>query len=125
MNGVDGVHKVGTAISELLENAVKYSNKSIIHMTIMNDEKNGHIAVSIFNYADENNAQKLVRMIDEMNSRDSLEYYIGRMRESILNKKKSAGLGLARIYHETNAIISASYNKSEKMVQVKAIISVI
>jgi hypothetical protein len=81
--------------------------------------------VNVFNHTDDTNAKRLVSMLDEMNSSDSLDYYVHRMRESIIDKNKSSRLGLARVYHETNAIISASYDKTDKMVQVKAIISVI
>jgi hypothetical protein len=124
-NGVDGIFKVGTAASELLENAVKYSDERGVRTTVVNDDVTGHVVLTVSNYSDDKNAKKLISMLDEMNSSDSLDYYVKRMRASVADKTQTSGLGLARLYHETNAILSASYDKALRLVQVKAIISVV
>ncbi len=124
-NGLEGVYKVGTAASELLENAVRYSGGSDVRATIVNDDATGHVILTVCNRSDRTNASRLLAMVDEMNSSDSLEYYLKRMRESVSDKDSSPGLGLARLYHETNAIISAFYEEADRMVRVKAIICIV
>jgi hypothetical protein len=44
------------------------------------------------------------------------------MKESIKNKEESAGLGLARVYHETEANLSVRYFRFKKLVEVTATI---
>ena len=120
MSDMGDIHKVGTAASELLENATKYSKKKGIRTIIKKLEEDDEIELIVYNYSDEQNAVRLKKRVDEMNKVDSLQYYLYRMKESIKNKNESAGLGLARVYHEASAKVSASYDKEAEVVQVKA-----
>ncbi|MBN2444763.1 MAG: hypothetical protein JXJ04_25630 [Spirochaetales bacterium] len=115
----EDVHKVGTASSELLENAVHYSNLNGVRMSVQNEIDESRVYLVIFNYTDDAHAKILLKRIKEMNKQNSLEYYLYRMRESIKNKGSSPGLGLARIYHEAGAKISATYRKIKKIVEVR------
>ncbi|MBN2532768.1 MAG: hypothetical protein JXB88_07755 [Spirochaetales bacterium] len=114
------IHKVGTAASELLENAVRYNHQNGIRMSVQNEVDESMVYLIIINYSDEMHAKRLLKRIKEMNKNDSLEYYLFRMRESIRNKGDSPGLGLARVFHESKAKITAEYNKEQKIVEVRA-----
>jgi len=120
MSDMGDIHKVGTAASELLENATKYSKKKGIRTIIRKLEELDEIELTVYNYTDEANAEKLRKRVEEMNKVDSLQYYLYRMKESIKNKNESAGLGLARVFHEASARVSTSYNKEDEIVEVRA-----
>ena len=123
MEGSDEVHKIGITVSELLENAVKYSSKDGVRIIIQKKKKNGTVRIRVFNYANEQHVNNLKIRIKEMRSMDSLDFYLYRMRESVKDKKASPGLGLARVYHEAEADITARYYENEKVVEVKAAIN--
>lgn len=124
MANKDNIHKVGTAASELLENATKYSSRDGIRMIVKKSETDGVISLSVFNYADKNQAEKLMKRVAEMNSTDAFEYYIFRMKESIKNKKENAGLGLSRIYYEGDATISVKFFDADSIIEVNALFEI-
>ncbi|MBN2444736.1 MAG: hypothetical protein JXJ04_25495 [Spirochaetales bacterium] len=123
MNNCEDTHKIGIAVSELLENAVKYSGKEIIRIKLNKAEKGNTITLHVINKTNKKHARRLIARIKELNSIDSLTYYIQRMKESIKNKEESAGLGLARVYHETEAKLSVRYFRLKKLVEVTATIT--
>jgi hypothetical protein len=125
LDGMPGIHMVGTAVSELLENAVKYSMKGDIRATMTNPDGNGRIVIDVCNRADAPHAKELIAIVAAMRESNPLDYYLRRMRESIVDKSRSAGLGLARIYHETRADMTASYGRMDGVVCVNAVISVV
>lgn len=114
------IHKVGTAASELLENAVRYNNNNGIRMSVQNETDESKVYLIIINFTDEIHAKRLLKRVREMNRNDSLKYYLYRMKESIRNKGASPGLGLARVYHESKARITVNYKKDKKIVEVRA-----
>ena len=114
----ENIHKVGMASSELLENAIRYSNKDCVRITVQKEVDESSVYISILNFAEDMHAKRLLKRVKEMNKYDSLKYYLYRMRESIKNKGHSPGLGLARIYHEAGAEIKANYRKMKKIVEV-------
>jgi len=120
MSDMGDIHKIGTAASELLENATKYSTKKGIRTVIKKLEDKDEIELIVYNYSDKIHADQLIVRVEEMNKTDSLQYYLYRMKESIKNKNESPGLGLARVYHEANAKLSASYLGDLELVEVKA-----
>ncbi|MBN2532767.1 MAG: hypothetical protein JXB88_07750 [Spirochaetales bacterium] len=117
----ENIHKVGTAASELLENANKFSIENGIRMIVKKSKVDKIVLLSVFNKTTKENAEKLMKRIEEMDKWDSLDYYIYRMKESVKNKKESSQLGLARINHEGQAQISAFFDKEEGVIEVKAI----
>jgi len=119
----DETHKVGTAVSELLENAVKYAVKDGIRIMLDKKANGNTIQLKVLNYANKKHAKRLIARIKEINISDSLTFYLERMRESVKNKEESAGLGLARVYHETEAKLSARYFGFKRLVEVTAIIT--
>jgi hypothetical protein len=123
MDECEETYKVGTAVSELLENAVKYSHKPGIRIILNKKRKDNTINLKVYNFAERKHAKRLIGRIKEINERDSLSFYLERMRESVKNKEESAGLGLARVYHETEAIMSVRYFRLKKLVEVSATIT--
>jgi hypothetical protein len=123
METCEETHKVGTAVSELLENAVKYSMKPGIRIKLDKKEKDNTVKLSVYNFAERKHARRLLSRVKELNASDSLTFYLERMRESVKNKEESAGLGLARVYHETEAKISVRYFRLKKLVEVSATIT--
>jgi len=120
------ISKVIMSTSELLENAIKNSPKSAlkngVRLIIKKNPKNGHIELSVFNVIGKRNASILVKRIDEMNHAEPLDYYLGKMKESISTKGNTSGdLGLARIHCEGEARVQAKYDDKSKVLEVKAI----
>jgi hypothetical protein len=124
MTDKDNIHKVGTAASEMLENATKFSGDDGIRMIVKKSKLNREVQLSVYNYLDKKTAEELIEKINQMNTQDSLEYYIYRMKESVKNKKEPSKLGLARIFHEGQAKISAYYFEGDGIIEVRAIFSI-
>jgi len=124
MANKDNIHKVGTAASELLENATKYSSRDGIRMIVKKSEADAVISLSVFNFAEKSQADFLMKRVAEMNTSDAFEYYIFRMKESIKNKKENAGLGLSRIYYEGDARISVKFYDKDLIIEVNALFDI-
>jgi hypothetical protein len=114
--------KIGIAVSELLENAVKYSIDTRVRIVIQHVDESEVFIICVMNKTDSQNIQRLRAMLREMRSMDSLNYYLYRMRESIKNKNASSGLGLARVCHEAQADISAKIARKKGTVEIRALI---
>jgi hypothetical protein len=125
MKNCEEIHKLSIAVSELLENAIKYSDKECIRIKLDKRNKGNIIKLQVTNHTTPRYAKKLMKRIKELNSCDSLTFYLKRMRESVKNKEESAGLGLARVYHESSAILSARYFRLKKSVEVTATITLL
>jgi len=110
--------------SELLENAVKFSNKDGIRMMIKKMDKEEQLILVVFNYTTQKEAQHLMDRIADMNSQDPLQYYIERMKTSAARNDGKSGLGLARINYEGEARIDVNYFENEGIVQVRAIFKI-
>lgn len=124
MTDENHIHRVGTAASEMLENATKFSGEDGIRMIVRKSKIKKEIQLSVFNHLDKARAIGLEERIKEMNKRDSLEYYIERMKISVQDKTKSAQLGLARINHEGQAKLSAMYYEDTGVLEVRAIFNI-
>lgn len=121
MTEKEHIHKVGTAASELLENATKFSGDDGIRMIVKKSKHKNEVQLSVYNYLDRQRAQELIDKIEYMNNQDSFEYYIYRMKESVKNKQEPSKLGLARIYHEGQAKISAIFYEENNIIEVRAL----
>jgi len=111
------ISKISLAVSELLENAIKYSNNDVIRLKIIKRLTDNSIEIHVFNYTDDLHANNLLEQIEIMKSRNSLEYYLEKMKNISKNNKEFSNLGLARINYEANAKIDAFYNKNEKIIE--------
>lgn len=117
----DNIRKIEIAASELLENAVKYSTLDGIRMKIHKTKAEG-ISLSVFSHSTKSESKMVIDLINDMNQQDSLEYYVKKMKESVKKKEDGsyAGLGFARIYHETKAQISVTYHDEEQVLEINA-----
>jgi hypothetical protein len=106
--------------SELLENAVKFSNHDGIRMMIKKDSKKNEIVLVVFNYSAKKEAESLIERVETMNKEDPLQYYIAKMKESAIREDGKSCLGLARINYEGEAKLDVKYFDDE-IVQVKAV----
>jgi hypothetical protein len=121
---IEHIHRVSIAASELLENAIKYSIDSCVRMILWLSDEGDEVTLSVFNKADRWIASSLIDRIESMNRNDSLEYYVYRMEESVRRKSECSRLGLARVYHECKARISAHFDGKEGIVEVRATIRI-
>ncbi|MCG8571053.1 MAG: hypothetical protein MJB14_13010 [Spirochaetes bacterium] len=118
MTSKENIHKIEIAASELLENAVKFSDQDGIRLIL--DKQQNLIDLSVFNHCGDKAAQNVKDLINEMNQNDPFEYYVKKMKESIRDKSHSAGLGLARIYSEGKARLSAEYDGDSQILEINA-----
>jgi hypothetical protein len=120
------VMKIIVSISELLENAVKYSYKEGVRAKIKRDAVNHKLELTVYNYATKEESFKLIEYIKEIdNNKDPLKFYLDKMKDAVKNKKN--GLGLPRIKYEGEANISANYFEEETgdgTVRVKAVFNI-
>ncbi len=122
INLIDSVNisKVAMSASELLENAVKFSNRDGIRMIIKKNDHKNEIELLVFNYTSLREADFLIKRIEGMNTQDPLQYYISMMKETALRSDGKSGLGLSRINYEGNAKLDVKYYNDEGIIEVKA-----
>lgn len=99
--------KIAMAVSELVENAVKYSENSETHLRITMDSNHEKVEVNVKNRANPEQAGMLVNFLNELNGMSPLEAYMEKMRVSVGQSKSQ--LGLARIRYEAGADIRAEF----------------
>lgn len=114
------ISKIAMSASELLENAVKFSNRDGIRMLIRKLGKKKLIELKVYNFVEKKDAGILVDRIKDMNKSDPLQYYITKMKESVSRKDGKSGLGLARIRYEGEADIICKYLEDNKAVEITA-----
>jgi hypothetical protein len=117
----DTIAKIIIATSELLENAFKYSNKEGIRTKIQKRKDEKTIELVVYNYAEKNSAENLVKYVYEIDKVDNpLQFYLRKMKDAV--KHKHNGLGLPRIKYEGKADISAKcYEENNENVTVSVI----
>ncbi|MFW6362254.1 MAG: ATP-binding protein [Spirochaeta sp.] len=103
--GQSKADKIAMAVSELLENAVKYSagEETRIRLEVRPDEKK--IVVAVSNKTDPSREEELRRIYARVNEGDPLQTFIEMMREATTRTDGKSQLGLARIRHEVGADI--------------------
>lgn len=113
--------KISMAVSELVENAVKYSEQedAFIRLRILNE---GHmVEVLVVNHCTEDQANIVTEFIREINSMPPLEAYMEMMRRSVNSPNKSQ-LGLARIRYEAEGSLDVNY--AYDRISVKAVFNI-
>ncbi len=98
--------KISLAVSELLENAVKYTSKNEIDVNLRIITENKQIEVTVSNGLTEEQRKTLEKEIKEINTGTPLEAYLNKMRQATTRTDGKSGLGLARIRHDANAELS-------------------
>jgi len=102
---------IAMSVNELIENAIKYSDKEGIQIKfqIMSNEKKIYVNVSNHTTIDEE--KNLKKILDEINSLPPLEAYMNRMKSSIDSLNNKSAIGLARVRYESSAELSHSYSE--------------
>lgn len=114
------IEKITLTASELLENAVKYSKKEGIRMVLQNMNAEQPVELKVYNFAQPDHGCNLFKVLQDMKEVEPLEYYIRKMRQSVDRESGQANIGLARIYYEGEATVSAQYVQ-EELVEVNAL----
>jgi hypothetical protein len=120
--------KVSMAVSELLENAVKYGKHegtnrlSNIHIQLDTLKEERKVVFFIENTSEMENINTLKEQLKEVNSGDPKEMYVKKIKESLLSDEKSQ-LGLARIRYEAGGQIELEI-KNDDRVRVKVIFNI-
>ncbi|MCB1164813.1 MAG: ATP-binding protein [Leptospiraceae bacterium] len=109
--------RISMAVSELVENAVKYSDRehAYIRMQVSND--NSTVQVLVVNHASEAMANELKTFMEEIRSMEPLEAYMMMMKRSVDDPGRSR-LGLARIRYEARGEIESLFGDGR--IQMKA-----
>lgn len=103
------VEQITLAVSEVLENAVKYSVKSDVRMILERLGNTLPVKLCVYNYAEPAHGQCLIETVEEMKTVEPLEFYIHKMKLSVKQDSGRANIGLARIYYESEGLIAAGY----------------
>ncbi len=103
---------ISMSISELLENSVKYSQKQFkepspvarIRLSIRQEEKK--VFVNVENYADPNHIEILKEEMKSIQSAESREVFIQKLREAAVRDDGKSQLGLIRIIYEAKGKVT-------------------
>ncbi|HOJ64245.1 MAG TPA: ATP-binding protein [Spirochaetota bacterium] len=117
------LHQIEMAFSELVENAVKYSDKSLDKNIEISIEYNDHIKISVSNYVSRkshiNNLINIIEKIKSVNKNDNL--YLKRIKEIIDRKSHGKSqMGLYRIFYEGDFELDYSFDNSIKKLSITA-----
>ncbi len=95
--------KIAMAVSELLENAVKYASGEETTVAVRLDRLSKSLTVSVANEASPEAVKGLKDNWDIAMQGEPLEAYIKRMQEAAVRTDSKSQLGLVRIRYETGA----------------------
>lgn len=94
--------QVAMALSELMENAVKYSQSEAVSLSLfISSDGPPFLRATVQNEADEESVRRVREQYDRAMQGDPLETYIEMMRESVTRGDSSSQLGLIRIRYES------------------------
>lgn len=114
------ISKISLAVSELLENAIKYTNNDVIRLKLIKKINENILEVHVYNFSDKEHAEILKNYLKVMYSKDPLEFYLEKMKEISKGNKENSSLGLARINYEAKAKIEAFYDENTKILETHA-----
>ncbi len=107
----DVAHRLEIATHELLDNAAKYSADGETSLAIQFDARASAILVRTENRAHDPQITRLRRVFEEMSIAPSADaYYTDSMRRTAKRKSGSGGLGLPRIWAESEMDLKLSVN---------------
>jgi hypothetical protein len=104
--------KISMAVSELVENAVKYSNQEDTFIRLEQKLDGTAIEVAVYNHTEESQANKLKEFMVELEKFPALEGYMEMMRRSANAPEGKSQLGLARIRYEAEAQLNIAYENN-------------
>jgi Uncharacterized protein conserved in bacteria len=98
--------KIAMAVSELLENAVKYATGDETDVGVWLNGSEDSIAVAVTNRASPESIKILQQNWASVMDGDPLQVYIKKMQEAATRNDSKSQLGLVRIRYETGADMS-------------------
>ena len=101
---------IAMSVNELIENAIKYSDKEDIQISFQIVSNLKKICVNVSNHATVEEAGNLDRILKEINSSPPLEAYLNRMKSTIDSFSEKSSIGLARIRYESRAEITHTFS---------------
>ena len=110
---------ISMAINELLENALKYSDKNEFSLRLFAGAKGDSLTCLVRNQASPGNVAALGEILGLIASRSSEEGYEYMVNRSVSLGSDESQLGLARIHYELNAAIDHVYK--EGVLHVRAV----
>ncbi|MCX8059147.1 MAG: hypothetical protein N3A58_07015 [Spirochaetes bacterium] len=114
------ISKISLAVSELLENAIKYTKNDVIRLKLIKKVKENIIDIHVFNYSDKKHAETLKEYLKVMYTKDPLEFYLEKMKNISKTNKENSSIGLARINYEAKAKIDAIYDEKTSILETHA-----
>ena len=113
--------KISLAVSELVENAVKYNARENTNLYVQVSTKNtDEIIVETENHASPDHIAVFKRDIAKIYEKAPLDAYIEKMKDAVLQTGSTSQLGLARIRCESNCDISFEV-KEDNILNIKTI----
>jgi len=100
---------IAMAVNELIENAIKYSDREGIEISLRFSKNKRTIHAKVINHLKKKEYLFLKKFLREMLEEPPLEAYIKRMKAGSLTQSNKSMIGLARIRHETGAKIKCGY----------------
>jgi hypothetical protein len=98
----DMASRLALTTHELLENAAKYSDDGEARVQVELDRRSGTVVVRMSNRATAPRIDALRRFFEQISTAtDATEFYAQTIRESAAQRSGSGGLGLARIWAES------------------------
>lgn len=97
--------RISLAVSELVENVVKYNSKEKTALYI-EIKDNNNILIESQNYSTKENIETFKKEIEKIYQKSPVEAYTDKLKEAATKSGQSSQLGLARIRCETNCDIT-------------------
>jgi len=114
---------IAMSVNELIENAIKYSDKETIQIKFQIRTNEKKIYVDVSNHSNREEEKNLQQILSEINDQAPLDAYINRMKSSIDSPDNKSSIGLARIRYESRAELSYTYDE-EGIINVHAAIPI-
>lgn len=111
----DKSDKFSISISELLENAIKYSTDKRPYMFVHVDTNSGAITGIVENYATDESIKGLEELFKIVMEGTPMEAYVSQMRLAATREDGKSQLGLARIRFEAGAELEMEISEDNKI----------
>ncbi|UCF81594.1 MAG: hypothetical protein JSV08_04065 [Acidobacteriota bacterium] len=105
--------RIALIITELLENAIKYSSGRQALTRIAVEDSGNQVKAQVSNTASEENITELKRTIEDINKYSPQEAYLKRLEKAATRTDEKSQVGLARVRFEGRADLQLNIEGSE------------